>query len=167
MPRAIVRVERQTVRMTAPTTDKAQVEIAAAPEAVYALIADVTRMGEWSPECHTCVWKDGTPGAVGSTFKGSNKNGLLRWSTIAKVIAADPGREFAFATQAGDRDSTVWRYRLEAAPGGTTLTESYEAIYVPKYIEIAERFILRGRTEQLQKGMQATLERIKTVAESA
>jgi hypothetical protein len=34
-------------------------------------------------------------------------------------------------------------------------------------IELAERFILRGRPEQLQKGMQATLERIKTVAESA
>jgi uncharacterized protein YndB with AHSA1/START domain len=158
---------KETVRMTAPTTDKAQVEIAASPEAVYALIADVTRMGEWSPECHTCVWKDGTPGTVGSTFKGSNKNGLLRWSTIAKVIAADPGKEFAFATQAGDRESTVWRYRLEPTATGTMLTESYEAVYVPKYIEIAERFILRGRPEQLKKGMQATIERIKAVAESA
>jgi uncharacterized protein YndB with AHSA1/START domain len=153
--------------MTAPTADKAQVEIAAPPETVYALVADVTRMGEWSPECHTCVWKDGTPGTAGSTFKGSNKNGLMRWSTVAKVLVAEPGKEFTFATQAGNRDSTVWRYHLEPSPTGTVLTESYEAVFVPKFIELAERFVLRNRPEQLQKGMQATLERIKAVAESA
>lgn len=152
--------------MAAPTTDNAQVEIAASPDAVYALIADVTRMGEWSPECHTCVWRDGTPGAVGSTFKGSNKNGLLRWSTVSKVLVAKPGEEFAFATQAGTRDSTVWRYRLETLASGTRLTESYEALYAPKLIELAERYVLRGRPAQLQRGMQATLSRIKTVAES-
>ena len=34
-------------------------DIAAPPEAVYAAISDVTRMGEWSEECHTCEWHDG------------------------------------------------------------------------------------------------------------
>ncbi|HAY67306.1 MAG TPA: hypothetical protein DCY82_03325, partial [Acidimicrobiaceae bacterium] len=29
---------------------EASIEIAASPEAVYDLVSDVTRMGEWSPE---------------------------------------------------------------------------------------------------------------------
>ena len=146
--------------------DEVTIDIAAPPVTVYGLVSDITRMGEWSPECHTCDWKEGTPGAVGSKFKGSNKNGLMRWSTIAKVVTAEPGKEFAFATQAGDRDSTVWRYALEPTAGGTRVTESYDARFTPKFIEILERFVMRNRAAQLEKGMQATLERLKAVAET-
>jgi uncharacterized protein YndB with AHSA1/START domain len=32
----------------------ARIEIAATPEQVYRLITDITRMGEWSPECYRC-----------------------------------------------------------------------------------------------------------------
>ena len=38
---------------------RASIEIAAPPQAVYDLIADVTRMGEWSPECYRCVARRG------------------------------------------------------------------------------------------------------------
>jgi hypothetical protein len=42
-------------------------DIAAPPEAVYAAISDVTRMGEWSEECYACVWRDAVDGpAVGA-----------------------------------------------------------------------------------------------------
>ncbi len=34
---------------------RAEIDIDA-PERVYALLADVTRMGEWSPECVRCQW---------------------------------------------------------------------------------------------------------------
>jgi len=37
---------------------------------------------------------------------------------------ADAGREFAFATEEGGRESTVWRYRFEPVEGGTRVTES-------------------------------------------
>ena len=51
-------------------------DIAASPEAVFAAISDVTRMGEWSPECHACEWGDGaTAPAVGVTFTGHNRHG--------------------------------------------------------------------------------------------
>ncbi|HEX3706170.1 MAG TPA: SRPBCC family protein [Mycobacteriales bacterium] len=32
-------------------------DIAASPDAVYAAISDVARMGEWSEECHACQWR--------------------------------------------------------------------------------------------------------------
>ena len=59
-------------------TDHVEVSrrIAASPEAVWNAITDVTRMGEWSPECHTCEWKDDADGpAVGAWFVGHNRNG--------------------------------------------------------------------------------------------
>src|SRR5438067_13595274 len=92
---------------------EAKVHIDAPPESVYALVSDVTRMGEWSPECYAADWVDGATGpAVGAKFKGRNKQGFMRWSTTPEVIAADPGREFAFKTR-----ETTWRYQFE--PAGT------------------------------------------------
>ena len=43
------------------------------PQQVYELIADVTRMVEWSPESAGAEWLTGEPGAVGSTFRGDNR----------------------------------------------------------------------------------------------
>jgi uncharacterized protein YndB with AHSA1/START domain len=79
------------------TTLEISRDIAAAPEEVYAAISDVTRMGEWSEECHRCMWHDGYDGpVVGATFDGHNRHGEHEWTTQAKVIQADPGRAFAF-----------------------------------------------------------------------
>ncbi|MQA13303.1 MAG: hypothetical protein GEV09_03775 [Pseudonocardiaceae bacterium] len=33
-----------------PTRDEVTVQLAAAPERVWELVSDITRMGEWSPE---------------------------------------------------------------------------------------------------------------------
>ena len=35
------------------------ISVAATPEELYALVSDVTRMGEWSPVCKACWWDDG------------------------------------------------------------------------------------------------------------
>ena len=143
------------------------VHVDAPPERVYELVSNVTRMGEWSPECYRCEWQGGASGpAVGARFKGWNKQGVIKWSTTAEVKAADPGREFAFSTMGGDREQTRWRYRLEPSGGGTDVTESYEAIHTPWPVKMAEKVIMRNRPEQLQKGMRATLDRLKAVAES-
>ncbi len=75
------------------------IDIAATPEAVYDLITDINRMGEWSPECYRCEWLDGaTQATVGARFRGYNRRGALRWQRTAVVDVADRGREFAFAT---------------------------------------------------------------------
>ena len=76
---------------------RASIDIAAPPELVYDLIADVPRMGEWSPECYRCKWLDGTTSAaVGARFRGYNRVGRYRWATTAVITTADRGREFAF-----------------------------------------------------------------------
>ena len=73
------------------------IQVDAPPEQVWALVSDVTRMGEWSPETVKGEWIDGasTP-VVGARFKGRNKRGILRWSTKCTVVACEPGKEFSF-----------------------------------------------------------------------
>ena len=38
---------------------EASIEIQASPEAIYALVSDLPRMGEWSPECRGATWRRG------------------------------------------------------------------------------------------------------------
>ena len=48
--------------------------VKAAPEQVYDLVADLPRMGEWSPECQRVEWTEGADGpGEGATFIGHNR----------------------------------------------------------------------------------------------
>jgi ligand-binding SRPBCC domain-containing protein len=101
-------------------------QIAAPPEQVWEMVAEVTRMCEWSPETSSCRWIGGASGpVVGAKFKGTNRKGLHRWSTTCTVTAADPGRRFAFDVHAGPVPISTWEYDFTAADGGTAVTESW------------------------------------------
>jgi uncharacterized protein YndB with AHSA1/START domain len=150
--------------MSLPTTATATIDIDAPPPAVYDLVADVTRMGEWSPECVRCDWL-GVPDQVGSTFRGRNRRGIARWSTIARVLVADRPREFTFATLYRGHISTRWSYTFDG-DDTTTLTETFESVTTPLLIRFVERWIIRARQSQLEAGMAQTLAAIKAVAET-
>ena len=64
------------------------------------------------------------------------------------------------------RPSTRWSYSLAARDGGTTLTESFDAVRTPALVALAERLFLRNRQQQLEAGLEATLGRIKAIAEA-
>ena len=156
--------------MKAGTKGSATLHIAIAPEKVYALVSDVRRMGEWSPETVHTEWLDGATGpAVGARFKGTNKRGLFRWSTKPTVVALQEGREFAFAVPHRGRDMTKWSYRFEPAGDGTDVTESFEILNdIPWYFNLSERLMgVKDRRADLEAGMRATLERLKTAAEGS
>ena len=142
----------------------ATIHIDAPPEAVYAMISDVTRMGEWSPETHTCVWIDGATGpAVGARFKGSNKRGIVRWSTKPTITVAERGKEFTFEVGSPGKEDTRWSYKMTPGGGGTELTESFEALRYTLFFKIVSP--PKRRKVQLQQGVEKTLERIKQAAE--
>jgi uncharacterized protein YndB with AHSA1/START domain len=153
------------------TRGEAQIDVAAPPARVYAVVSDVTRMGEWSPETTRCEWLDGADGpVVGARFKGSNKRGIARWSTKPRVTAAEPGREFAFVIQHRGHDITKWTYQFEPVGSGTRVTESFELLRdMPWYFIATDRYLMRveDRYADLVDAMQQTLARIKTVVEAA
>lgn len=95
----------------------------AAPQDVYKVIADVTRMGEWSPEATGAEWLSGEPGAVASTFRGHNRRPWVKWSTICTVTVADPGKHFAFDVKAAGRPVAAWEFVMVARDGGCEVIE--------------------------------------------
>ena len=137
---------------------------------VWDLVSDVTRIGEFSPETFEAEWLgDATGPAVGARFRGHvrrNGRGPVYW-TLCTVAACVPGREFAF-TVAGPGGKTVntWRYQLDPAAGGTDVTESFElpaTLMARLYWRVAGS--ARGRANI--NGMRVTLEKMKTVIETA
>jgi hypothetical protein len=146
------------------------VHIDAPPEQVYALISDVTRIGEWSPETYRCRWIDAEGAAPGARFKGYNRRGRARWSNTLVVVSAEPGREFAFRRDVLTCGVCDWTYRMvPAEQGGTLLTERYEVKKPDWRITNWFNGILLGvadRDEDLRAGMRTTLARIKATAEA-
>jgi hypothetical protein len=149
------------------TQDSDVIVIGTTPERVYDLVAELPRMGEWSPECQRVEWLDGATGpAVGATFVGHNRGGprgLMKWSRRGRVLVADPGREFAFVTEEGGRESTQWRYVFEPVEGGTRVTESYDVKWIPTWARIVD--VPTNRHRELREAMRHTLERLKSAAE--
>jgi hypothetical protein len=151
--------------MSLPTTATITEQVMAPATDLYDLIADVTGMGRWSPECRSCERLD-EPGVVGSRFRGHNRSGPLRWTTEAQVLVADRAVEFSFATLHKGEIATKWTYRfLDRHP--TTVTESFEAVRTPRLIAFAERHLIRNRQQVLEDGMRRTLATLKAVAEQA
>lgn len=108
------------------------------PLTVYAVVSDVTRVGERSTECRSATWELGPPGMPGSVFRGRNRVGrLARWSRRCEVTRADAGVAFEFRTlperwDPSRQDSTTWGYRFERVDGGTLVTHSYEITRLPR-----------------------------------
>jgi len=149
--------------------DSEQTFVAASAKRVFQLLADMPRMGEWSPECQQVEWTGDTAApAVGARFVGHNRGGprgLMKWSRGGRVLVADPGREFAFVTEEGGKESTIWRYQLESVDGGTRITESYEVKTIPAWARVID--IPTNRARELREGMRHTLARLKVAAEAA
>jgi hypothetical protein len=142
--------------------------MARSPEDLYDMVADVTRMGEWSPVCKACWWDEGDAPRVGAWFTGRNEVPDRTWETRSEVVVADRGREFAFVVQA---TGTRWGYSFVPVDGGTEVTESWEfppagvAVFEERFGEEASAQIA-NRREAAQRGVAATLAAIKKAAEA-
>ena len=149
------------------TQGSASIEINRDPATVFAAIADVTRMGEWSPECTSGRWvADATGPAVGAKFEGDNRLAiagiaLKKWTTTSVVTACVPGELFEFVAE----EYTTWRYEFEPAGTGTTVTESYEYATQSGGQKFMYDTVMR-RPASMVTGMKKTLERIKRAIES-
>lgn len=151
--------------MTSATRGKFSIDIAASAQRVYEIASDITGMGARSPECDHAEWIDGATGpAAGARFRGHNHLGFLKWSTVCEVTTADAGKELAFHVVDGKgREQTRWRYLIEGDHTTARLTESYEFIWCPLVARLAE--IPIPRDQQLQRGIEQTVRRIKDTAE--
>ena len=132
-------------------------EIAAPAESAWALVADLPRMGELSPENVGGSWLNGATGpALGAVFTGTNKNGVRRWSTKATVIDCTPGRSFEIAISSGPMAIANWRYEFEATAEGCRVTESWND-HRTSWMRIVSRPVGDHSAANATKEMTATL----------
>lgn len=142
--------------------------IDAPPNRVWALISDVTRIGELSPETFEAEWTHGATGpAVGARFRGHvRRNGIgpVYW-TPCTVTTCVPGEDFGFAVYGGKTPINNWRYQLVPERGGTAITESFRL--QPRGV-IRVYWLLAGwhRSRANRRGMAATLARVKAIVEA-
>jgi hypothetical protein len=127
-------------------TCRVEAVVGAPAEAVWWVVSDVTRTGEWSHECHEVVWLEGaTAAAPGTRFRGANKSLWLRWHRTCVVTEVVPGRSISWRTIPTRRfvDSTEWRIGLEPLgdAGGTRIVQTYEVVRCPRWWEwLVSRF---------------------------
>lgn len=151
-------------------TDSVSLTIDAPPAEVWALVSDVTRIGEFSPETFEARWTRGSTGPeVGATFKGHVKRngvGPTYWSGC-KVTVCEPERHFEFSVGSDSVTVNNWGYRLEpnGADGAATRVTEYFRMEPSLPVRLYWLVLgpLRGRTNR--RGMRTTLERMKAVLE--
>jgi uncharacterized protein YndB with AHSA1/START domain len=140
-------------------------EISAPPEKVWNLVADLPRMGEWSPENVGGTWVKGSSGpALGAVFKGNNRNGFRRWSTTVTVVACEPAKVFEFAVTSGPLAVANWRYEFEETSSGCRVTESWVDKRKPWFATVA-RVMGDHSAEHCEQEMAATLANLAKAAE--
>lgn len=148
--------------------DEATVTIEADPGRVWETVTDITRMGEWSPECTGGRWVRGARGPeAGARFVGSNAHGLMRWRTHCQVVVCEPQTRFAFSVA---ESGMTWGFRIEPEGTGTRLTQWREhSTATPLLARIAVGSGLLGKNREtlMVDGMHRTLERVKTQLEAA
>jgi uncharacterized protein YndB with AHSA1/START domain len=157
--------------MQALDHDDVRMVMAAPPHTLYELIADVTRMPEFSPEIVECRWLDGATGpAVGARFAARNKFTRGPSAVNKPVITALEADRIVSWSRTEPFGGTVeWTYQFHPHEDGTEVVESYRVIKPVTRTGwmIIGFFASRDRRAQLRAGMEETLQRIRATVEAS
>ena len=144
------------------------VVVAVSADALYDMVSDVTRMGEWSPICVACWWDEGDSAREGAWFTGRNQTPERTWETRSQVTVADRGREFTFRVGG---EWVHWSYTFEPLDEHSTrLTESWAFLpagltrFATVYGDQAQAQI-ENRRAAAYRGIPETLAAVKQAAE--
>jgi uncharacterized protein YndB with AHSA1/START domain len=150
--------------MAAPLL-QAQIDINAPLEKVWALVSDLAKMPQWSPQCR--VMKALGPLRQGTKTVNVNRRNRMFWPTTCTITEVIPQKKLAFRV---NQNNSVWTYELEPTDAGTRLVESRHAENgVTAFSNMSVNALLGGVPNferELVEGMTATLSRIKAAAES-
>ena len=150
--------------VVAPITGHVTWQSAADVNDLWEILTDVTRMGQWSPECTGCSWLNhGAPVGVGSRFRGTNRWGPMRWATICTIEVFEVDNCFAYSARHWSGAQTRWSYKFARHQAGTLIRESFESVESPTIVLLLDR--LTGRPRRLKRQVRTTLARLSAFAE--
>ena len=150
--------------MAAPLL-QAQIDIEAPVAKVWALVSDLSRMPQWSPQCR--LMKSLGPLRQGTRTINLNRRNNMFWPTTCVVTEVIPEQKVAFRV---NQNGTIWSYELEPTAAGTRLVETRHAENgVKAFSNMSVNAMFGGVPNferELVDGMNASLSRIKAAAES-
>lgn len=155
--------------MTEKTTESSG-HIAATPEAVYALVADLPQQGRFTQECERVQWLGGgSEAVVGARFRGHNRKGSARWSTVGEITEAEPGKALAYRVRAPFGVPVAdWRYDITPDGEGCQVDES-TVDHRPRWLAMLTSISGLSPADRSginRKNMAGTLAALKALAES-
>ena len=114
-------------RFPLATQGTVSVEVAATPAQVWTLLADPTRVGEWSHEAVGAQWLDDADrGVPGAWFQGRSHVRIFGWRRHCMVTVTEPNCRFAWRTRGGiGHDCTEWSFTVEPTSTGTRITQTF------------------------------------------
>ncbi len=143
-----------------------ETQIAASPEAVWAVVTDLRALGGLSDQVVRTHIRGTRPVGLGTRAVNVNRRGPLVWPTRSKVVRFEPHRDFAFRIK---DNGAIWSFELTPTPGGTRVVHRRET---PQGTSEVSQFLQRtvlGGTEsfdrEMEAGMGVTLRRLKAVLE--
>ena len=143
---------------------QAQIDINAPVATVWALVSDLGRMPQWSPQCR--MMRLLGPLRQGTRTINLNRRNYTFWPTTSTVTEVIPEKKVAFQVNA---NGTIWSYELEPTDVGTRLVESRHAENGVKPLSNMTVNALFGGVpgfeRELVEGTKQSLARIKAAAE--
>lgn len=146
---------------------RAEATVAAPPDQVWALLTDLSRMAQWSPELVRMVPLKPGGLRVGQWYLGVNRRKAVVWPTRSVLAVLEPGRSLAWDTRSS---GARWIWELSPDPAGTRVVHRRP---VPHGVTVLSKLFaplaLGGSEEhadELEAGMQQTVDRLKAAAEA-
>ena len=159
-----------TVSTSADRELRVETEVAAPPERVWAVLTDLRRLPERSPELVRMVPLKPGGLRLGQWYVGLNRRRAVVWPTRNVVVGLDPGRVLAWETT-----SSGARWIWELAPAGPdgAATRVVHRRPVPRRLTrlsavFAAAFLggAAGHADELEAGMAQTVDRLRAAVEA-
>ncbi len=145
---------------------RAETSIAASPEQVWAVLADLDRMPDLSPELVRMVALKKGGLRAGQAYLGINRRKWVVWPSRSVVRSVIPARELVWDTRTS---GARWIYELTPEGDGTRVVHRRP---VPSGLALISRafapVLLGGgdsHADELEQGMVQTLSRLKAAVE--
>jgi hypothetical protein len=152
-----------------------RIEIAAPPEAVWAIVADVARHRELAGSGEIKAIRSDGPLAVGAAWEADETiKATGSFTARSECGVFDPPHEFSWKSypppiKKGKPDSVpdiTWWFRLAPQDAGTMLEHSFRVVEPKRGGLMMKAFYLATRrASTIRKGMRKTVQNVKTAAE--